>query len=699
MNFAKTYEDCYVSFDGSNLTIGNNRIERSWEMKGEVPRSLSFRNKRMEKEWFSDPTPAGWLSVGKSASAGETIPNSGKASGTAEEPMDCTITTHTDDDFGFAVPHFVIDVELEYHSWKAIWRHIIYPGLPILRNSIILEKKSPIASDHCAGSRGKQERPGIAGMYETLFEKESNGEGYIDVLPGLPIHCKWKSVCFQDATDHHNNLVSSQEGLLYSNEKSHLSGNLLFVKDSMHEDGFLAVKEGPTPVAYQGGVTHDFEICGNNILTSGGGISAEEWRKAQTMTTYGSAVVLWEGDGEDAILALQQYHRAIHRYNPERDAFVMCNTWGDRSKSVIINEDFMRKELSLAESLRISCYQIDAGWQEGVSTVSAQGGIEGYYRSNPNYWHVNGKGFPKGLQPVAEQAKSGNMDLGLWFSPDSLDDFCNWRKDADTLVNLYREYGIKAFKLDAIHIRSKKGEENLFRMMREVTEETDGKVILNLDVTAQTRNGYYGRVQYASLFLENRYTDWHNYYPHWTLRNLWMLSGYYPTFRLQTEFLNVNRNRELYSGDALAPSVCGMEYAFAVTMFSNPLAWMTLTGLDKASRNTLERMIPIYRNYQSDILSGIVLPIGEEPSGTGWTGFQSITGDGKGYLLILKERNDGERHSYALWKMKDREIKLHRLMGQGEDRMAKTDGAGRMEFCLTGNFQYALYAYEKVTES
>ena len=531
MNFAKTYEDCYVSFDGSNLTIGNNRIERSWEMKGEVPRSLSFRNKRMEKEWFSDPTPAGWLSVGKSASAGETIPNSGKASGTAEEPMDCTITTHTDDDFGFAVPHFVIDVELEYHSWKAIWRHIIYPGLPILRNSIILEKKSPIASDHCAGSRGKQERPGIAGMYETLFEKESNGEGYIDVLPGLPIHCKWKSVCFQDATDHHNNLVSSQEGLLYSNEKSHLSGNLLFVKDSMHEDGFLAVKEGPTPVAYQGGVTHDFEICGNNILTSGGGISAEEWRKAQTMTTYGSAVVLWEGDGEDAILALQQYHRAIHRYNPERDAFVMCNTWGDRSKSVIINEDFMRKELSLAESLRISCYQIDAGWQEGVSTVSAQGGIEGYYRSNPNYWHVNGKGFPKGLQPVAEQAKSGNMDLGLWFSPDSLDDFCNWRKDADTLVNLYREYGIKAFKLDAIHIRSKKGEENLFRMMREVTEETDGKVILNLDVTAQTRNGYYGRVQYASLFLENRYTDWHNYYPQWTLRNLWMLSGYYPTFR------------------------------------------------------------------------------------------------------------------------------------------------------------------------
>ena len=210
MNFAKTYEDCYVSFDGSNLTIGNNRIERSWEMKGEVPRSLSFRNKRMEKEWFSDPNPAGWLSVGKSASAGETIPNSGKASGTAEEPMDCTITTHTDDDFGFAVPHFVIDVELEYHSWKAIWRHIIYPGLPILRNSIILEKKSPIASGHCAGSRGKQERPGIAGMYETLFEKESNGEGYIDVLPGLPIHCKWKSVCFQDATDHHNNLVSSQ---------------------------------------------------------------------------------------------------------------------------------------------------------------------------------------------------------------------------------------------------------------------------------------------------------------------------------------------------------------------------------------------------------------------------------------------------------------------------------------------------------
>jgi len=26
------------------------------------------------------------------------------------------------------------------------------------------------------------------------------------------------------------------------------------------------------------------------------------------------------------------------------------------------------------------------------------------------------------------------------------------------------------------------------------------------------------------LVLENRYTDWVNYHPHWTLRNLWMLA-------------------------------------------------------------------------------------------------------------------------------------------------------------------------------
>ena len=149
-----------------------------------------------------------------------------------------------------------------------------------------------------------------------------------------------------------------------------------------------------------------------------------------------------------------------------------------------------------------------------------------------------------------------------------------------------------------------------------------------MDVTAETRSGYYGRIHYGSLFVENRFTGnfgkWPNYYPHRTLRNLWMLSEYMPASRLQMEFLNVARNQELYEGDPLAPAVCGMEYSFAVTMCANPLAWMELTGLNEAEAKVLERILPQYRQVQSDLLSGYVLPIGEEPDGTAWTGFSPV---------------------------------------------------------------------------
>ena len=655
MEFLKTYEDCYVSLKENILTVGNNRMERSWDMKGGIPLSLSLKNKNTNKEWFSDKNPNRWMSVD---SAVFDITKSSKM-------IHCSVETHVDDDLGFAVRHFIVDVVFDYDQAKVKWRHILYPDLPILRTCISCEGKEPIQED------------------------------YLDLLPSLPLYCKWKAVSFRDATDRHNNLVSTEEGLFYGNEKSLLSGNLLFVKDLLSEDGFLAIKEGPTPIAYQGDVTHDFEICGNNILTVGWGFFEEEKKKVRPLNPYGSAIVLWEGSGEDALMSLQQYHRAIHKYVPERDAFVMCNTWGDRSKSIKINEDFINRELCKAKQLGISCYQIDYGWQEAVAAISpTQGGVEGYYDANPNYWNVNKQDFPEGLHSIAEKAKNSKINLGLWFSPDSSNDFCNWEKDAKVLIGLYREYGIKAFKLDSVHIRSKQGEENLFRMMRKVVQETGGNVILNLDITAQIRNGYFGRVQYTSFFLENRYTDWHNYYPHWTLRNLWMLSKYYPTFRLQMEFLNVNRNKDLYKGEPLVPSACGIEYAFAVTMFSNPLAWMTLTGLDDESMRILERVIPVYRNYQSDILSGSIFPIGAEPSGTGWTGFQSITGEGKGFLLVIKEYNNINRHTYTLWKIKNKELRLHKLMGQGEDRTVKTDEEGRVDFCLSGSFQYVLYAYE-----
>ena len=52
--------------------------------------------------------------------------------------------------------------------------------------------------------------------------------------------------------------------------------------------------------------------------------------------------------------------------------------------------------------------------------------------------------------------------------------------------------------------------------------------------------------------------------------------------------------------------------------------------------------------YQAALLAGRVYPIGEEPSGRAWTGFQSVTGPQTGYLIFFRELTDRPQAQFAL---------------------------------------------------
>ena len=106
-----------------------------------------------------------------------------------------------------------------------------------------------------------------------------------------------------------------------------------------------------------------------------------------------------------------------------------------------------------------------------------------------------------------------------------------------------------SLKIDGVEVPNIEADRNLRAMLERVEDATGGQAVFNMDVTAGQRWGYYYGNEYGNIFLENRYTDWVNYYPHWTLRNLWMLSRYVPPQNLQIEFLNKWRNRDNYPGD------------------------------------------------------------------------------------------------------------------------------------------------------
>ncbi|MFR1867213.1 alpha-galactosidase [Eisenbergiella massiliensis] len=694
-----SFQDCYAVLENGSLRIGNAVVERSWRMEGEIPAVCSLKNKKTGKEWLDCGKDADWLCARKEKDA---FFHEDFLSG---KPRSLRMEAGSDDDCGIGREHLKAAVVLEYADCQLRWIHRIYPQTAVLRSCLQVVWKDGLGTkeqeEQCALT---EENPGekremLPAAGTQFYAPEPQGD-YQDAFPLAPLHCKWKSVSFVDRTDDYDNLVHTDHGIFNRRESRYINGNLLFAEDPLDKEGLIFIKEGPTPLAYQGNVKTDFYVKGNSVFPVGWGFDRTECSRAGILTAYGSSVVFWDGERGNASLALQDYHRALHSFSEQKDAFVMSNTWGDQSCDGRLSEQFLLEELEQAGRLGITLYQIDDGWQNGTSANSVNpGGVwNGYYAANADFWEVNPLRFPNGLEPVAAFAKSKGVRLGLWFSPDSSHEFANWKKDSETLIGLHRRYGIAAFKMDGVKLTSKVSEENLTKLIQQVLTETDGNVFFNMDVTAETRSGYYGRIHYGSLFVENRFTGnfgkWPNYYPHRTLRNLWMLSEYMPASRLQMEFLNVARNQELYEGDPLAPAVCGMEYSFAVTMCANPLAWMELTGLNEAEARVLERILPQYRQVQSDLLSGYVLPIGEEPDGTAWTGFQSVKTEDKGYLLLIRENSSEETHRCQLRGLADCRLKLEGLLGDAGQRSVQVDGEGRAAFTLPGAFCYALYRYQ-----
>ena len=133
------------------------------------------------------------------------------------------------------------------------------------------------------------------------------------------------------------------------------------------------------------------------------------------------------------------------------------------------------------------------------------------------------------------------------------------------------------------------------------------------------------------------------------------------------------------------------DYCFAITMMAQPLAWFEATGLPEEAF-AIAPLIRTYRAHQERIHAGQIFPIGEEPSGTGWTGFQSIRPDG-GYLLVFREYNERPEARLRLWNLAGRTIHCTPIAGQGRAISTAVDASGEVTFALERQFSFALYAY------
>ncbi len=488
------------------------------------------------------------------------------------------------------------------------------------------------------------EETGIQSDIETIGDTDAPvaEPDIIDRVFHAGRHVRLNCVRFFDRTDHIDSLVREEEAYLYHIEEA-FDGNLFFFTDPTVGESCMIQKEAPSAMAHLNRAASDVRASSALFSVFGSGIDYENLSPAGFTAGYPVTVALCSSDA-CAHTARSVYTDDCGGFSP----FIMSNTWGDRSRDSAVCEEFLLREITCAAEMGVDIVQIDDGWQKGRSANSATvtNGVwnGGFWESDPDFWTPDPVRFPNGFGPLCRAAYGHGIALGLWFSPDASNDYANWQRDAEVLLGIYRMYGIRHFKLDGMHIMSKTAEKNFLRMCFRLMMESEGRIAFQMDITNDCRPGWFYEKDLGTLFVENRYTDWGNYFPHNTLRNLWQTAKYIPAQKLLYEVLNLRRNANKYlcadgTPDPLAPQGYDPDYVFASVMASNPLIWCEMQHLTEDDRACLAGIIAQYKRYRDDFIE--VIPAGECPDGFSLTGFY-IRGGEHDYYIGLREMSDGD---------------------------------------------------------
>lgn len=376
--------------------------------------------------------------------------------------------------------------------------------------------------------------------------------------------------------------------------------------------------------------------------------------------------------------------KTIRNTMKNRPLIAMSNTWGDCNGFSKINEKFILREIDNAEKIGLDIVQIDDGWQSGSTADPKRRDKNGLRIFADDFWLLNEERFPHGMKYVADYAAQKGIKLGLWFAPESKNHFELLERDIAILKNAYDNWGIRYFKLDMYRIQDDT-DRNRFAQYIEKINSFGDDVAIQLDVTLDNRVNYLFGREYCSVFVENRYTETITYFPHRTLKNLWLLSEYIPASHLQFELVNPELNADKYAdNDIFATPHYDIEYLFASVMLSNPLFWMELQNLSEENIEKLESILSFWKKYRNIFSESDVSPIGKRPCGKSFTGFYIKHGNDEYALIFREAANETQGSFYISSNAKDAEV----LLSNGNVNVTVCNGNLNAEFDSPRTFTF-----------
>ena len=426
-----------------------------------------------------------------------------------------------------------------------------------------------------------------------------------------------RNVKLRAFTDENDTLTEEGEAHLFQMNLEPRRGEIFFLEDPESQNAYVIVSETP-----------DYQTAALTVK-----------RGVVTVENGGNGLALGFCKVGECEALSRAYYRHARRCN---ELITMSNTWGDRNGFSRVCRDFVLREIDAAGEIGVDIVQIDDGWQTGSTADLTRRDAQGRREFLGDFWDLDLAKFPNGMKEMADSAAKDGIRVGMWFAPDSHDGFALLERDKAVLRKAYEEWGIRFFKLDMFWVLSDTDRDQFLELLREIYSFGDD-VAVQLDVTRNARMNYLCGRQYGIVFVENRYTRSNNSFPHRILRNLWMLSHYLPSSKFQFELVNPDLYAECYrEDDPFSPVHYDMDYLFASVMLSNPLFWMEMQFLSKGRRMELQPLMKVWKAHRKELATADVLPIGEKPSGRGFTGFYLSHNGKPTYLLLFREVTEAD---------------------------------------------------------